>query len=186
MTSLFRMRAPVVAAAIAGVCLASAASDNATAAAALPKDPCAFLKPADIQALAPNAKIGSGVLNASPPLAVACTYRWGPRTSEWGQTEFSVTVMDASQVFPARLSSSAIRQRVLVEIKIGGPDASEIPGIGDGAVFTTTPKVNNASARAYFMTTKGVILEVTFHGGNGLAQKEKLIALLKAAAAALP
>ena len=184
MTSLFGIRAPVVAVAIAGLCLAGSASDDATA-AALPKDPCAFLKAADIQALAPNAKIGSGVLNANPPLAVACTYKWGPRTSEWGETEFSVTVMDASQVWPAGLSSSDIRQRVLVEVKIGGPDASEVPGIGDGAVFTTTPKVHNATAKAYLMTTKGVLLEVTFHGGNGLAQKDKLIALLKAAAAAL-
>jgi len=32
---------------------------------------------------------------------------------------------------------------------------------------------------------KGVLLEVTFHGGNALAQKDKLIALLKAAAATL-
>ena len=152
MTSLFRMRAPIVALAIAGLRFAGPASD--ATAAALPKDPCAFLKPADIQALAPNAKIGSGVLNANPPLAVACTYRWGPRASEWGQTEFSVTVVDASQVWPAGLSSSDIRQRVLVEVKIGGPDASEIPGIGDGGVFTTTPKVNNATAKAYLLKTK--------------------------------
>jgi hypothetical protein len=32
---------------------------------------------------------------------------------------------------------------------------------------------------------KGLLLEVTFHGGNALAQKDKLIALVKAAAAAL-
>lgn len=183
MTSLFRMRAPVVAVAIAGLCLAGPASDDAIA-AALPKDPCALLKPTDIQALAPNAKIGSGVLNATPPLATACTYTWGPRTSEWGQTEFSVTVLDASQVFPARLSALDIRQRVLVEVKMNGPNASEIPGLGDGAVFTADPKVNNATARMYLVTTKGVILQVAFHGGNGLAQKDKLIALLKAAAAA--
>ena len=174
----------MVALAIAGLRFAGPASDDATA-AALPKDPCAFLKPADIQVLAPNDKIGSGVLNPNPPLAVACTYRWGPRTSEWGQTEFSVTVVDASQVWPAGLSSADIRQRVLVEIKISGPDAAEIPGIGDGAVFTTTPEAHNATAKAYLVTTKGVLLEVTFHGGNGLAQKDKLIALLKAAAAAL-
>jgi len=32
---------------------------------------------------------------------------------------------------------------------------------------------------------KGVLVQVTFHGGNALAQKDRLIALLKAAAAAL-
>jgi len=178
-----RMRALVIGLAIAGLRFGPA-SDHALA-AALPKDPCALLKPTDIQALVPNAKIGSGVLNANPPLATACTYTWGPRTKEWGQTEFSVTVMDASQVWPARLSSADIRQRVLVEVKIGGPDASEIPGIGDGAVFTTDPRVNNAMAKAYLVTTKGVLLEVRFHGGNALALKDKLIALLKAAAGAL-
>jgi hypothetical protein len=32
---------------------------------------------------------------------------------------------------------------------------------------------------------KGVLLEATFHGGNALAQKDTLIALLKSAAARL-
>ena len=155
------------------------------AAAVLPKDPCALLKPADIQALAPNAKIGSGVLSTQAPLGAACTYTWGPRTSEWGETALSVIVVDASKVWPAGLSSDDIKQRVLLEVRTGGPDASAIPGIGDGAVFTTDPKAHNATAKAYVVKAKGVLLEVTFHGGNALAQKDKLIALLKAAAATL-
>ena len=83
------------------------------------------------------------------------------------------------------MSSDDIKQRVLVEVRIGGPDASEIAGIGDGAVFTTDPKAHDAKAKAYFVKAKGVVLEVAFHGGNALAQKDKLVALLKAAAAAL-
>ena len=83
------------------------------------------------------------------------------------------------------MSSDDIKQRVLLEARTGGPDASEIPGIGDGAVFTTDPKSHDATAKAYVVKAKGVLLEVTFHGGNALAQKDKLIALLKAAAAAL-
>ena len=102
------MRAVIVASAIAATV------------AAMPKDPCALLKPSDIQALAPNAKIGGRVLTENGPLGGTCAYRWGPRTSEWGETALSVTVVDASKV-----------------------------------------------------------------GGNALAQKDKLIALLKAAAAAL-
>jgi len=42
-----------------------------------------------------------------------------------------------------------------------------------------------ARAKAYLVKAKGVLLEVTFHGGNALAQKDKLIALVKAAAATL-
>jgi len=178
----FRMRALMVALAIAGLRFAGPASGDATA-AALPKDPCALLKPADIQALAPNAKIGNGVLTTQAPLGATCTYSWGPRTSEWGETALSVTVVDASKVWPGGLSSDDIKQRVLLEARTGGPDASEIPGIGDGAVFTTDPKAHNATAKAYVVKAKGVLLEVTFHGGNALAQKDKLIALLKAAAA---
>jgi hypothetical protein len=180
----FRMRALMVALAIAGLRFAGPASDDATA-AALPKDPCALLKPADIQTLAPNAKIGSGVLTENGPLGGTCAYMWGPRTSEWGETTLSVTVVDASQVWPKGLSADDIKQRVLVEARTGGPDASELPGIGDGAVFTTDPKSHNAKVKAYFVKAKGVLLELTFHGGNALAQKDKLIALLKAAAATL-
>jgi hypothetical protein len=181
----FRMRALMVALAIAGLRFAVLASDDATA-AALPKDPCALLKPTEIQALAPNAKIGSGVPDTSAtPMAVSCQYTWGPRSSEWGETSFSVIVTDASKVWPAGLSSDDIKQRVLLEARTGGPDASEIPGIGDGAVFTTDPKAHNAMAKAYVVKGKGILLLVTFHGGNALAQKDKLIALLKAAAAML-
>lgn len=178
-----RMRALMVAL-VAGLRFAGPACDDA-AAAALPKDMCALLKPADVQALAPNDKIGSGALTNNAPLAVSCEYTWGPRTSEWGETAVSLTVVDASQVWPKGLSSDDIKERVLVEVKIGGPDASQIPGIGDGGVFTTDPKVHNATAKAYLVKAKGVLLEVRFHGGNALAQKDKLIAILKTAAAAL-
>jgi hypothetical protein len=77
----FRMSL-MVAFAIALIGFAGPASDDA-ATAALPKDPCALLKPAEIQALAPNAKIGSGVPDTSAiPMAVSCQYTWGPRTAE--------------------------------------------------------------------------------------------------------
>jgi hypothetical protein len=163
----------------------------------LPKDPCALLKPAEIQALAPNAKIGSGVPSTQPPLGVSCQYAWGPRTPAWGETTLSISVVDASKVYPGGLSANDIKQRVLVMVKTGGPNASEIPGIGDGAVFTfetskrTTAKgevltTGDAKTTAFVVKAKGVILDVTLHdGSDALAQKDKLIALLKAAAAAL-
>ncbi len=181
----FRMTALIVALAIAGLRFAGSASADARA-AAMPKDPCALLKPADIQALAPNANIGSGVSDTTAlPMAVGCTYTWGPRNTEWGQTSLSVIVTDASKVWPRGLSPDDIKQRVVVEAKEGGPDASEIPGIGDGAVFTTDRKAHEAMAKAYVVKGKGVLLLVTFHGGNAHAQKDKIIALLKAATARL-
>ena len=169
-----------------GLAIAGLQSAGSATAAALPKDPCALLKRADIQALAPNANIGSGVSDtAGLPMAVGCTYTWGPTNAAWGQTSVSVNVADASKIWPGGLSPADIKERVVVEAKGDGPDASEIPGIGDGAVFTTDPKAHEAMAKAYVVKGKGVLLLVTFHGGNALAQKGKIIALLKAAAAGL-
>jgi len=179
----FRIWVVLIVFAAAGHRFADAATNDATA-APLPKDPCALLKPADIQALAPNAKIGSGVLTTNAPLGASCAYKWGPRTSEWGETSLTITMVDTAAAWPG-LSSDVIKRRVTAEVKAGGPDASEVPGIGDGALFTTAPKSYNATAKAYLVKAKGVLLEVTFHGTNALAQKDKLIALLKAAAAAI-
>ena len=39
--------------------------------------------------------------------------------------------------------------------------------------------------KAYFVKAKGVVVEITFHGGHLLAQKDKLVALMKVAAASL-
>jgi len=74
------------------------------------------------------------------------------------------------------------RQLVLL---VHGPDASQIPGIGEGALFTTEPKSYNATAKAYVAKAKGVLVVLTFHGGNALAQKDRLIRLLKLAVSAL-
>jgi hypothetical protein len=156
--------------------------------AALPKDPCALIKPAEIQALAANAKIGSGVPTTEPAaFVVGCTYEWGPRTREWGTSSLLISVTDASKVWPAGLSPDDIKQRVLMMVKTGGPDAAQISGIGDGAVFTTDPKAHNATAMAFVVKAKGVFLEVGFHGdgGDALAKKDNLTGLLKLAASRL-
>jgi hypothetical protein len=62
-------------------------------AAAGPKEPCTLLKPAEIQMLAADAKIGNGVSNPQPPLGAACEFRWGPRTKEWGEALLTIQVV---------------------------------------------------------------------------------------------
>ena len=96
-------------------------------------------------------------------------------------------VTDAAKVWPAGLSPDDIKQRVLVMVKTGGPDAAQISGIGDGAVFTTDPKTHNATAMAFVVKAKGVLLEVGFHGdgGDALAKKDNLTGFLKLAASRL-
>jgi hypothetical protein len=177
----FRMKPCVVGPGIA-VLLASSASG--AVAGALPKDPCALLKPAEIQALAPNATIGSGVLGANmAPLGVGCTYTWGPRTREWGESAVSITVIDASKAWPGT-DADVIQQGLLAKVKAEGPNASQVPGVGDAAVFTFEARSSNATAEA-FVKAKGVHLSVTFHAGDSLSNKDKIIALLKDAAARL-
>ena len=178
----FRMTALMVGLTIAILRLAGSASD--AAAASLPTDPCGLVKPAEIQTLAPNATIGSGVLDTSTaPLGVACTYTWGPRTSEWGEPGLTVTVIDASKGWVG-VSPDLIQQGILAKVKTGGPNASQVSGVGDAAAFTFEARSSNATVEAYFKA-KGVHLAVTFHSGDSLANKDKLIALLKDAAARL-
>src|SRR5438067_392833 len=130
-----------------------------------------MLKPADVQALAPNATAGGVV--AENDRGAGCVYTWGPRTKEWGQATLTVAVINVSEIWPGGLSPADIKLRVTAEASGGGPDASQIPGIGDGAVFTTEPRSNNAAVKAYFVKTRGVVLVLTFHGGNAAAQKDK-------------
>src|SRR5207248_1814734 len=112
-----------------------------------------------IHTLAPDVKIGSGVLDASgAPMAVSCSYNWGPKTREWGDSGITIIVTDAEKIWPGRLSPDDVRQRVEIEAKSGKPGSSEISGIGDGAVFTAEPKSHSATATAYLIKGKGLLL----------------------------
>ena len=154
-----------------------------THAVAPPKDPCTLLKSADVQTLEPKAKMSDGAVTQKNAVAATCTYTWGPKTKE-GQTTFTVMVVDQSRAWE-HLSESEIRVRMTGEIRAAGPTAEEIPGIGDGAVFKADPKSHTALAVAYLVKTKHMELALKLRGGVGLARKDQLIALLKAAAAAL-
>jgi hypothetical protein len=153
--------------------------------AQLPKDPCALLKPTEIQAaLATTATVGAGVPKTNTaPLAVSCTYTWGPKTSQWGESSLILMVLDASKAWPD-LTTEQIQQSVLTPAKAGKPNASVIAGVGEAAVFTFKPTQKRAQAEAYF-ARKGVHLAVEFRAGDALAKKDELIVLLKQAAARL-
>ena len=168
--------------AIAALPLGAAVSD--AAAAALPADPCALLEPSEIQALAPGAAIPRGTADKSmAPLGVGCTYSWGPGSPEWGDTTLTVTVLDMAQASPG-VSADLIRQGMLAMARASGPNASEVPGVGDVAVFTFEDRVSSATTQAYF-AAQGIQLAVKFHAGDSLAGKDTVIALLKRAASRL-
>lgn len=155
-----------------------------TVAAALPKDPCALLKPAEIQSLAPNAKIGNGKAHTDPGgLGVTCTFEWGPRTKEWGESTVSVTVMDATKAYPGT-DAATLQQGFLAKAKVGGPNASTISGVGDAGVFTFEARSSSATAETY-LKGKSLLVVVSYHAGDSLASKDKIVTLLKAAASRL-
>jgi len=180
----FHMRHLAIGLLIALAQFVGPAMNNVTA-GTLPKDPCALLTAAEIQtAVAPNGKIGNGVpAKDMLPLGVNCTYTWGPRTKEWGESALSITVIDASKAWPGR-GSDVIEEGLLLKAKTGAPNAAVISGVGDAAVFTYAAGSFNGVAEAYFKA-KDVHLSVQFHEGDALQNKEKLIALLKQASAKL-
>jgi hypothetical protein len=172
---------------LAGLALGALASAGAASAGPKPpKDPCALLKPAEIQAaLARTATIGPGVpATDMAPLGVACSYAWGPRTPQWGQSSVTVTVLDLSQAYPG-LSGDQLKDGVMAEAmaRDAGTTASQISGVGDAGVFKFESRSFNATGEALF-AAKGVQLSVQFHGGNAGA-KDKVIALLRQAGSRL-
>jgi hypothetical protein len=182
--SKIHLRPFAVALAVAILRVVGPASDDVTA-GTLPKDACTLLKPAEIRAaLDANTDIGGGVPDTSTlPIGVSCTYSWGPRTKEYGQSALTLTVIDALKAWQG-LSSDLIEQGVLLKTKTSGPDASVIAGVGDAAVFTFEARSSNALAEAYFKN-KGLHLALKFHRGDSLKNKDKVIALLKQAGARL-
>lgn len=160
---------------------AGAASD--TAAGVLPKDPCALLEPAEIQTLDAQAT-GSGVADDSmAPIGTGCTYRWGPKTAEWGDSYLTVVVIDAAKGWPG-VDPKLIRQGLLMKVKAGGANASQVAGVGDTAVFTFEERPSNATVEAYFQA-KGIHVALTYHAGGSRSSKDKIVALLKAASTRL-
>lgn len=165
---------------------ALASAGAASASPKPPKDPCALLKPAEIQAaLAPTATIGPGVpATDMAPLGVACSYTWGPRTPQWGQSSVTVTVLDLSRAYPG-VSGDQLKEGIMAEAmaRDAGTTVSQISGAGDAGVFKFEARSFNATGEALF-TAKGVELTVQFHGGNPGA-KDKVIALLRQAGSRL-
>ena len=164
--------------------LVTLAFTSAAAAGPLPKDPCALLTTAEVQALAPDAKIGNGKADASAaPLGTSCTYAWGPRSPQWGETSVTVTVMDTAKGYPG-MSVDTLKQGLLAMVHVKRENASQVAGVGDVAVFSFETRSHNAKLDT-ILGAKGYHLQVRYHHGDAAATKDKLAALAKAAAGRL-
>jgi len=144
--------------------------------AAMPKDACALLIVAEVQAMA-GVAVKDGIPGSVPSLgALTCTYTWGPGNSAaTGLYQLSVLATDASKAFPG-MSPALIKQAMRARVKPGGI-AGPVPDIGEVATFESDEPIRiNAKALA-----KGVLLTVELEGSNARLQKDQVILLLKTA-----
>jgi len=155
----------------------------AVAGVAPQKDPCTLLTPAEIQPLAPTAKIGTGTSQVVQKDLDAreCNYTWGTGNNvQSGKSYFHITVTDAAKMYPG-ISPQLIKQGMQGIASRGGPNASEVAGVGESAIFESTSTIR-AQATAY---AKGSMLVIAYESVDGRAKKDQVIALLKAAVARL-
>ena len=147
----------------------------------VPKDPCALLKPAEIQTLDPKGQIGSGVPSKPDALgAVACEYEWGSGGNAYsGKHYLHVVVGEASKLYVG-VNPAMLKQGIAMQAK-SEPNGTVISGVGDAAVFSSSDKIRSKT----IALVKGLILQVNYEALDGFAQKDHVIALLKAAAARL-
>jgi hypothetical protein len=168
------------------VVVAIAAGQAGDAAAALPKDACALPQARRY----PGARAGRQ--DRQREAGYRCQHgfdcRWvhvflGAEEPSMGESAVTLTVMDTSKAFPGH-GSETLKQGMLAKVKAGGPNAAQVTGVGDAAVFTHEARSFNGMVEA-LLAAKGILLSVRYHGGDALASKDKLVALAKEAAARL-
>jgi hypothetical protein len=161
----------------AGAAVVVSATGQSTA---VPKDVCALLTTAEIQAMA-GTKIPDGTPGTVASLAARnCTYTWpAGNTAASGEYRLTVLAADASKAFP-NMSTTLIKQALLARVKEGGT-AGEVPGIGEAATYeSNSPILANAKG-----LLKGVLLTVELEGPNARLKKDQVIGLLRTAAGRL-
>jgi hypothetical protein len=97
----------------------------------------------------------------------------------------AVFVMDTSKAYPGR-GADTLKEGLLAKTKAKDKSStsSQVSGVGDVAIFTVEERSNNAKVDT-ILGAKGYQLQVTFHGGDLAANKDKIVALAKAAAGRL-
>jgi hypothetical protein len=163
--------------ALASGLASAAATGSAHLQAAQPLNPCSLLTADEIQPLAPNTNVPTGVPRSAPSFDYStCRHTWGAGT---GRFRLDVAVSDPSRMFPD-VPPDQMKQRLLAAVRPGADDAA-VAEIGDAAVFTLDSS-GYASATAL---VKGRILQVHLDGFSAHEKKNQIIAVLKTAASRL-
>lgn len=144
-----------------------------------PGDGCSLLQAGEIQAFAGSAKVGAGKPDTDPLGSRLCRYEWGTGANvPSGQSFLDVTITPIAKAFPGT-DPAALRPGLLA--KAGPPNTAVIPAVGDAAVYESNAPIRVETTAL----VKGNMLIITFESSDARAKKDKVIALLKAAAARL-
>ncbi|MGZ6079511.1 MAG: hypothetical protein ACXWK4_01770 [Myxococcaceae bacterium] len=167
---------------VVGVVLATVGIIGSALAAEQAGDGCGILKPAEIQALAGSAKVDA-VASTDGLNSRLCQYKWGTGGNvQSGRSYLNVSVTEMSKAFPGT-DAATLKQGLLARAKMAKAPtvAGAINGVGDAAIYES-----NDPIRVETITlAKGKVLTVTFESKDARAQKDKVSALLKAAAGRL-
>ncbi len=157
--------------------LVAAALFGAGAAVAEDIKPCALLTSAEVQSVA-TSKIGDGAASYLAPTAShVCEWKWVEKN--FGPS-LQVAVSDASKMFPG-MDGATIKEGILGGRRGLPKNTTLVPGVGEAANYPqNSPK--SGTATAYL---KGKILTIVYQCPDAPAKKDRVIGLLKAAAARL-
>jgi len=141
----------------------------AAGSAKLPSDACALLTLQEVQTVAPSATKGEGKTEKNGAISSVNCY-WAPTGSDLNSVNVTVTTLPASR--------DQVKLSLQVEARDQKENGAEVAGLGDFAVFVSSI---NADAEVKGIV-KGLFLSVDLNGIGARGQKEKVIALAKAAA----
>lgn len=144
-------------------------------------DACVLLQAAEIQVLAGTGKVGAGQASTDPLGSRLCRYEWGSGANvQGGRSTLDVNVTSTAKAYPGT-NASLLRQGLLASVKAGDPNAAVIAAVGDAAIYQSNAPIQVVATAL----VKGNLLIVAFESADARAKKDKVIALLKAAAGRL-
>ena len=167
---------------VVGVVLGTVGVMWSALAAETSADACSILKAAEIQTLAGSAEV-KGVASTDGLGSRLCQYTWGTGGNVYsGKSYLNVSVTETSKAFPGK-EAATLKQGLLERARTATAPAvaGVINGVGDAAIYESNDPIR-LETMAF---AKGKVLTVTLESKDARAQKDKVSALLKAAAGRL-
>ena len=146
----------------------TAGGSSGSATGKLPDDACSLLSMDQVRTVLPQSEDGKSKKEAAGATQVVTCF-WQDRTT-------SLTVTASS--IPAPATTALMKTSLQAEIRNAGANGGEVQGVGDYAIYTSTIAADMAAKAV----VKGYLLVVDLNGLGARDQKDKVIALLKAAA----